>query len=721
MDAVSADSSSPESGLLGLVTIARFHGVPLDLDRLRRELGESGPHGTPRGLVAAARRVGLKAREVSGGWERLARAPFPVLGARRDGRYIIVLRADHTRALVQMPGGSAPAVVPRRQFEEEWAGRFILLAKPRPAGPNQGRLGLAWFLPYIAKYRGPLSQVVVASLVLQLFALLTPLTTQVVIDKVLVHHGLVTLDVVAVGMVLLIAFEGVLGGLRAYLLAHTTSRIDIDLGMWVVRHTLRLPLAYFEARRVGDTVARIRELEGIRHFLTGPPLSAIVDTVFAGVFVAIMLLYSVPLTGVALAALPAYAVLSLVVTPLMRRAVEERAQRGAESHAFLVESVRGIETVKAMAAEPLLERRWEEHLAGLLRASFRAGQLGQIAGHIASSLGKLTALAILWMGARAVMEGGMTVGELIAFNMLSSRVTGPVLRLVQLGQELQQARVAVERLADLLEAPTESPASSFPLSTGRVQGRIRFEGVSFSYRAGYPEALRDLSFAIEPGEVLGIVGPSGSGKSTLAKLLSRLYVPQRGRILLDGLDVAHCHPAWLRRHVAVVPQETTLFTGSVRENIAWADPGLPMDSVIGAAMLAGAHDFILGLPAGYDAPVGEHGALLSGGQRQRLGLARALVMRPTVLILDEATSALDHEAERAVERNLAAICRDRTVLVITHRLNLVRRADRIIVLDGGRILEQGSPGELLAAGGYFAGREREQEETLPLRKRGGPA
>jgi subfamily B ATP-binding cassette protein HlyB/CyaB len=383
--------------------------------------------------------------------------------------------------------------------------------------------------------------------------------------------------------------------------------------------------------------------------------------------------------------------------------------------------VRGIETVKAMAAEPLLERRWEQHLAGLLRASFRAGQLGQIAGHIASSLGKLTALAILWMGARAVMEGGMTVGELIAFNMLSSRVTGPVLRLVQLGQELQQARVAVERLADLLEAPTESPASSFPLSTSRVQGRIRFEGVSFSYRAGYPEALRDLSFAIEPGEVLGIVGPSGSGKSTLAKLLSRLYVPQRGRVLLDGLDVAHCHPAWLRRHVAVVPQETTLFTGSVRENIAWADPGLPMDSVIGAAMLAGAHDFILGLPAGYDAPVGEHGALLSGGQRQRLGLARALVMRPTVLILDEATSALDHEAERAVERNLAAICRDRTVLVITHRLNLVRRADRIIVLDGGRILEQGSPGELLAAGGYFAGREREQKETLPLRKRGGPA
>src|SRR5882724_1819823 len=389
MDSTSPDSSVSASGLLGLATIARFHGVSVDLDGLRRELGASGADVTGRRLVAAARGVGLKAREVSGSWERLARAPLPVLVARRDGRYTILLRIDPTRALVQAPGGSAAAVVPRGQFEEEWAGRFIMLAKPRLAGPYQGRFGLAWFLPYIARHRGPLSQVMVASLVLQLFALLTPLTTQVVIDKVLVHRGLVTLDVVAVGMLLLIAFEGVLGGLRTYLLAHTTSRIDVELGMWVVRHTLRLPLAYFEARRVGDTVARIRELEGVRHFLTGPPLTAIVDTLFAGVFVAIMLLYSVPLTGVAVAALPAYAALSLVVTPLLRRAVEDRAQRGAESHAFLVESVRGIETVKAMAAEPLLERRWGEHLAGLVRANFRAGQLGQVAGHIASTLGKL--------------------------------------------------------------------------------------------------------------------------------------------------------------------------------------------------------------------------------------------------------------------------------------------------------------------------------------------
>jgi subfamily B ATP-binding cassette protein HlyB/CyaB len=721
MDSTSPDSSVSETGLLGLATIARFHGVSVDLDGLRRELGASGADVTGRRLVAAARGVGLKAREVSGGWERLARAPLPVLVARRDGRYTILLRIDQTRALVQAPGGSAAAVVPRGQFEEEWAGRFIMLAKPRLAGPYQGRFGLAWFLPYIARHRGPLSQVMVASLVLQLFALLTPLTTQVVIDKVLVHRGLVTLDVVAVGMLLLIAFEGVLGGLRTYLLAHTTSRIDVELGMWVVRHTLRLPLAYFEARRVGDTVARIRELEGVRHFLTGPPLTAIVDTVFAGVFVAIMLLYNVPLTGVAVAALPAYAALSLVVTPLLRRAVEDRAQRGAESHAFLVESVRGIETVKAMAAEPLLERRWEEHLSGLVRANFRAGQLGQVAGHIASTLGKLTALAILWLGARAVMEGELTVGELIAFNMLASRVTGPVLRLVQLWQDLQQARVAVERLADLLEAPTEVPASGSQLSSGRLEGRIQFEAVSFSYRVGHPDALRELSFAIEPGEVVGIVGPSGSGKSTVAKLLSRLYVPQRGRVLVDGLDVAHCHPAWLRRHVAVVPQETTLFTGSVRENIAWADPGLPLDSVIGAAKLAGAHEFIMGLPAGYDGPVGEHGALLSGGQRQRLGLARALVMRPTILVLDEATSALDYESERAIERNLSVICRGRTVLVITHRLNLVRRADRVIVLEAGRLREQGNPKELLAAGGYLAGREREQQEPLPLRVRGGSA
>jgi subfamily B ATP-binding cassette protein HlyB/CyaB len=350
------------------------------------------------------------------------------------------------------------------------------------------------------------------------------------------------------------------------------------------------------------------------------------------------------------------------------------------------------------------------------------GQLAQIAGQVASGLGKLVALAILWMGAKTVMAGDLTVGELIAFNMLAGRVTAPVQRLFQLWQDFQHASVAVARLADLLEAPTEAPALPPATPASGMKGRIEFESVGFAYRPGEAEVLRDISFSIAPGEVIGIVGPSGSGKSTLAKLLARLYLPQRGRVLINGTDIGMIDPGWLRRHIAIVPQETILFSGSIRENIAWADPGLPIDAVMAAARLAGAHEFVSTLPGGYEAPVGEHGVFLSGGQRQRIGLARALVRRPAVLILDEATSALDYESERLIDQNLAAICSGRTVMIITHRLTLVRRADRIMAIEAGRILEQGKPADLFAGGGYLARVDREQRGVggiVPLRSQPG--
>jgi subfamily B ATP-binding cassette protein HlyB/CyaB len=580
------------------------------------------------------------------------------------------------------------------------------------------RFGFRWFLPFIIRYRAQLAHVLVASLILQVFALLTPLSTQVVIDKVLVHRGFGTLDVVVVGLLVMIVFEGVLGGLRTYLFAHTANRIDVELGMRVFRHAIALPLSYFEARRTGDTVARIRELEAVRQFLTGPPLTAIVDALMTVVFFGVMVLYSVPLTLIVLAALPLYAALSLFITPLLYRALDDRARRGAEAHAFLVEMVRGVETVKATAVEPLLERRWDERLAALVRCGFKVGQLAQIAGQLASGLGKLVALAILWVGAKAVMAGDLTVGELIAFNMLAGRVTAPVQRLFQLWQDFQHASVAVARLADLLEAPTEAPALPPATPASGMKGRIEFESVGFAYRPGGAEVLREISFSVAPGEVIGIVGPSGSGKSTLAKLLARLYLPQRGRVLIDGADIGMIDPGWLRRHIAIVPQETVLFSGSIRENIAWADPGLPIDAVMAAARLAGAHEFISTLAGGYEAPVGEHGVFLSGGQRQRIGLARALVRRPAVLILDEATSALDYESERLIDQNLAAICSGRTVIIITHRLTLVRRADRIMAIEAGRILEQGKPADLFAGSGYLARVDREQRGVggiVPLR------
>lgn len=706
---------TPNPGLLGLSIVARYHGLAADPEDLQRRFGRLGAGA----LSTAAAHLGLKTREITPRWRRLGSVPSPALISCRDGRYLILVRADGARVLVQDPGVPGLAVFERERLEAEWSGRVVLIAPQRAPHPAAKRFGLSWFFPFVARYRASLANVLIASLVLQLFALLTPLGTQVIIDKVLVHRGLGTLDVVVVGLLALALFEAILAGLRTYLFAHSANRIDVELGMQVFRHTLRLPLGYFEARRAGDTVARIRELESIRHFLTGPPLTAIVDTLLVGVFLGVMCLYSVPLTGIVVGMLPFYAGLSLALMPSLRRALDRRAQRGAEAHAFLVETVRGIETVKATAVEPLLERRWDEHLAGVGSAGFRAGQLAQVAGQISAFLGKLVSLAILWVGARAVMTGEITIGELIAFNMFAARVTTPILRLFQLGQDFQQASVAVSRIADLLDAPREVAASSVPPPVARLRGGVAFEEVVFAYRPGAPEVLSRVSFAIPAGHVVGIVGASGSGKSTIAKLMTRLYVPQRGRVLLDGLDGSLCDPAWLRRHVALVPQDTTLFTGSIRENIAWADPGLPTDVVLRAARLAGAHDFIAAMPEGYETAVGEHGALLSGGQRQRIGIARALATNPSILILDEATSALDYESERLIDRNLPAICSGRTVVIVTHRLTLVRRADHVIALDAGRIIEQGRPAELIARGGYLASLDREQRglaaEWVPLR------
>ena len=703
------DRSDLSPGFLALCIVARYHGLPADPADLTRRYGGLGAAAiSPSVMTEAARHLGLRAREVSRSWRRLGQIPLPALLVDREGVYLILVRVDESRALIQEPGAMGVRIVTRSDLVTRWDGRVILLAPRRPADRIHARFGFRWFLPFVVRYRAHLAHALTTSLVLQVFALLAPLSTQVVIDKVLVHRGIGTLDVIAVGLLAMIVFEGILGCLRTYLFAHTANRIDVALGMQVFRHVLALPLSYFEARRTGDTVARIRELESVRQFLTGPPLTAIVDALMTVVFFGVMLLYSIPLTSIVLAALPLYAALSLLLTPVLYRALDDRAQRGAEAHAFLVEMVRGVETVKATAVEPLLERRWDERLAALVRSGFRVGELAQIAGQIASGLGKLVGLAILWVGAKGVMAGELTVGELIAFNMLAGRVTAPVQRLFQLWQDFQQASVAITRLADLLEAPTEMPALPPIAPVSGMKGRIEFDAVGFAYRPGGREVLRDVAFAIAPGEVIGIVGPSGSGKSTIAKLVARLYLPQRGRILVDGCDIAGVDPGWLRRHVAIVPQETTLFSGSIRENIAWADPGLPIDAVMAAARLAGADEFISRLPGGYEAPVGEHGVLLSGGQRQRIGLARALIRRPAVLLLDEATSALDYEAERLIDHNLAAICSGRTVIIITHRLTLVRRADRIMAIEAGRIVEQGKPSDLLAGCGYLARVEREQ-------------
>jgi subfamily B ATP-binding cassette protein HlyB/CyaB len=508
-------------------------------------------------------------------------------------------------------------------------------------------------------------------------------------------------------------FESVLSILRAYVLSHTTSRIDVELGSRLYRHLLALPLSYFESRRVGDSVARVRELENIRAFLTGPALMLILDVVFSVVFIGVMFMYSAKLTLIVLASLPLYVLISLLVVPVLRKRLDEKFARGAENQALLVESISGVQTVKAAALEPALARRWDNQLAAYVSASFRTQTLATNAHEAVGLVGKLVSAAVLWFGAHAVMQQELTVGMFVAFTMFANRVSQPIMRIAQMWTDFQQTGLSVQRLGDILNTRTEAPPAA-AAQLPPLDGRIEFENVRFRYRPDAPPVLHDLSLQLRAGEVLGVVGRSGSGKSTLTKLVQRLYVPESGRVRVDGVDLSLIDAGQLRRQVGVVLQENQLFNRSVRENIAISDPAAPLEDVIRVARLAGAHEFICELPQGYDTLVGEHGTGLSGGQRQRIAIARALFGNPRILIFDEATSALDYESEAILQRNMASICAGRTVIIIAHRLSAVRRCHRIVAMHQGRIVEAGSHEQLLARRGLYAHLWGLQQGTGPL-------
>ena len=578
---------------------------------------------------------------------------------------------------------------------------MLLARKVAPGDPNRP-FGLSWFFDAVFRYRRILGEVLLVSFALQLLGLATPLFFQVIVDKVLVHHGMSTLNVVAIGLGVALSFEVLLGGLRSYVFSHTTTRIDVELGARLFRHLLSLPLGYFGVRRVGDSVARVRELENIRQFLTGSTLTLVLDLIFGSVFLAVIFCYSAVMGWIVTASIPLYVIISFLATPAIRLRVQEKFRRGAENQSFLVETVSGIETVKAMAVEPQMQQRWEGQLSGYVRAAFRVTSLGVVAGQSAQLVSRGTTLALLYVGARLVMQEKLTIGELVAVNMLASQLSGPVLRLAQLWQDFQQVRVSVERVGDILNSAPEPIRP--PGSTARpmIQGAITFDDVNFRYAPGAPPALDGLSLTIPAGQIIGIVGPSGSGKSTLTKLVQRLRSPETGRVLIDDLDLAIVDPTWLRRQIGVVLQDSVLFNGPIRDNIALSDPTMTMDRVARAAQLAGAHDFIAELPAGYDTEVGERGGALSGGQRQRIAIARALAINPRILIFDEATSALDLESEQAIQASMREICRGRTVLIVAHRLSAVRQAHRIVTVERGRVVEDGTHAELLRAGGRYA-------------------
>ena len=710
--------TTSEHSLAALCAIARFHQVAADPASLAHQLGLSpSVRPTTDDVLRAARLLGLKAKRVRTSANRLALTPLPALALMRPDsldasgppRLAVLAQCDGERVLLSEPGIAAndgdvtataartmgPTIEPIEVFAAQWTGELILIASQASLAGEHARFDFSWFVPALVKYRRLLGEVLLISFALQIFGMVSPLFFQVVMDKVLVHKGMTTLDVLVIGLVAVVIFESVLTTLRAYVFSHTTSRIDVELGARLFRHLVQLPLAYFQARRVGDSVARVRELENIRSFLTGNALTVVLDVLFSIVFVAVMLLYSVPLTLIVLLSLPLYFGLSLAVVPILRQRLNVKFARGAENQAMLVETVTGIQTVKATALEPAFGKRWDQQLAAYVSASFRTQNLASVAHEGVNLIGKLVNAATLWYGAHLVMDSQLTVGQFVAFNMFAQRVAQPIMRMAQLWTDFQQTGISVARLGDILNTRTELPpshAAQLPV----LKGRITLDKVTFRYRPESPPVLNGIDLDLSAGEVIGIVGRSGSGKSTLTKLVQRLYTPEGGRLLVDGIDISLVDAAQLRRQVGVVLQENLLFNRSVRENIAITDPAAPIEAVMRVAQLAGAHDFVSELPEGYDTVVGEQGSSLSGGQRQRIAIARALFTNPRILILDEATSALDYESEAVIQRNMAHICKGRTVLIIAHRLSSVRHAHRIVVLDKGQIVESGSHAALMA-------------------------
>jgi len=706
---------------LCLVALCRYHQLAVDPAQLAHQFGRDDRTLGDTEIQRAAKSLGLRYRYLNLQTRADKCLPdaalLPAIAKNNDGSYCVLARQHEQQLLVHDLRLPQPAVMTVDAFMQQWSGELILLGRRSSwAESLQQQFDLRWFIPVLLQYKQLFVEVVIASFFLQVFALLTPLFFQVVMDKVLVHHGMKTLDVLAVGFLVVTIFEVLLGGIRSYVFSHTTNRVDVQLGSALYQHLLGLPLAYFQARAVGQSVARVRELDSIRNFITGSALTLCIDVLFTVVFVGVMLYYSVSLSMVVLLTIPAYVLLSLVMAPLLKTRLDEKFKHGAVNQSFLVESISGAETVKSLALEPVMQRRWEDNLASYVSSSFRAQHVGNVASQAASLINKLMTLGILWWGAQLVMRGELSVGQLVAFNMLAGRISAPILKLVQLAQDFQQAKISIERLGDILNTPRETSFNPQRTVLPQLQGAVRFERVRFRYQPDNPVVIDDLNLDIKPGEIIGVVGRSGSGKSTLTKLLQRLYAPEAGRILVDGVDLATVDTAWLRRHIGVVLQSSFLFNRSIRDNIALTNPAVPMENIIHAAQMAGAHSFISALPQAYDTVVEEQGSNLSGGQQQRIAIARALLNQPRILIFDEATSALDVESERVIQANMAAICRNRTVLIIAHRLSTVQGCDRILVMDGGRIIEQGTHSHLLKQNGVYAQMHRYQTEVIPLRK-----
>lgn len=690
-----------DSGLACFMIVMKFHGIPITKEQADSlAVLDAGQKAGEIEIIQSVKALKMKAKLCRLKINKLGNITAPIIAKNKNSEFFIIAKSQEEDFMVLFPDKIQPEVLSKEELAGIWDGTSILITK-KGIVDREAVFSFKWFIPTILKFKKEFIQVLLAVFIIQILGILTPVMTQVVVDKVLVHRSISTLNVIVIGISIVYVYELILGLSKNYVFTHTTNRIDVMLSYKLFKHLFALPLKYFESRRVGETVARVRELDSIRNFLTGTPLSSMIDLVFIIVYIVVLFCYNKMLTVIVICSIPVYAILSAIVTPLFKKRLDEKFETGANTQSFLVESITGVQTVKSYALEPKFEKKWGDLQSDYVKASYRTSMVSATAGTTGQFIQKVFDLLILFFGAKAVMDGNFSVGQLVAFRMLSGRVSGPVLRLVQLWQEYQQASLSVKRIGDIFNTAPEPILNANQAVMPKINGKIVFDKVHFRYNPQGGEVIKGMSFEIEPGTIVGVVGRSGSGKSTISKLIQRLYIPEGGKISIDGMDISLVNPAMLRKQIGVVLQENFMFNGTVAENISIHYPAASMEQIIHCAKIAGAHDFILELPNGYNTVIGEKGMGLSGGQKQRVAIARAILANPRILIFDEATSALDYESESIIQNNLKEICKGRTVLIIAHRLSTLKDAQKIMVIDKGSLVEYDTHEQLMRQEGLY--------------------
>lgn len=577
-----------DSGLSCFMIVMKFHGIPITKEQAQNlSVLDSEQKTGEVEMIQSAKALKMKAKLCKLKINKLKNVKAPIIAKDKNGEFFIIAKSSEDNFMILLTDKTQPEIKSREELSEIWNGTAVLITK-KGIMDREAVFSFKWFIPTILKFKKEFIQVLIAVFTIQILGILTPVMTQVVVDKVLVHKSISTLNVLAVGIGIVYLYELILGLAKNYVFTHTTNRIDVMLSFRLFKHLFALPLKYFESRRVGETVARVRELDSIRNFLTGTPLSSMIDFIFIIVYIVVLFCYSKMLTVVVICSIPVYALLSAIVTPLFKKRLDEKFETGANTQSFLVESITGVQTVKSYALEPKFEKKWGDLQSDYVKASYKTSMVSATAGTTGQFIQKIFDLLILFFGAKAVMDGNFTVGQLVAFRMLSGRVSGPVLRLVQLWQEYQQASLSVKRIGDIFNTAPEPILNTNQTAMPKIGGRIVFDKVHFRYDPHGGEVIKGMSFEIEPDTIIGIVGRSGSGKSTISKLIQRLYIPEGGKISVDGMDISLVNPAMLRKQIGVVLQENFMFNGTVAENIAIHCPTASMEQIINSAKIAGA-------------------------------------------------------------------------------------------------------------------------------------